>query len=35
MTEFKGKEAVRAAYESWMPLHPKLEVKIEAVEEIW
>jgi len=31
-SEFKGKEAIRAAFESWMPLHPKLEVKIEAVE---
>ena len=31
-SEFKGKEAIRAAYESWMPLHPKLEVKIETVE---
>jgi ketosteroid isomerase-like protein len=31
-SEFQGKEAIRAAFESWIPLHPKLEVKIEAVE---
>jgi hypothetical protein len=30
--EFRGKEAIRASYESWMPLHPKLVVKIEAVD---
>lgn len=31
-SEFKGKEAIRAAYESWIPIHPKLEVIIETVE---
>lgn len=30
---FVGKEEIRAAFESWLPLHPKLEVIIEAVEE--
>jgi hypothetical protein len=29
---FIGKEAIRAAYESWLPLHPRLEVKIESIE---
>ncbi len=29
---FEGKAAIRAAYESWMPLHPKLQVDILKVE---
>ena len=32
-SRFVGREAIRAAYESWLPLHPKLEVIIEATEE--
>jgi hypothetical protein len=30
--EFVGKEAIRAAYESWLPLHPRLDVKPMKVE---
>lgn len=30
--EFTGKEAIRAAFESWMPLHPKLQVDVIKVE---
>ena len=29
--EFIGREAIQAAFESWLPLHPRLEVKIESV----
>ena len=30
--EFKGKEAIRAAYEGWLPLHPRLQVDVIKVE---
>ena len=32
LADFAGKEDIRAAYESWLPLHPKLEVTIQKVE---
>ena len=30
--EFTGKEAIRATFESWMPLHPRLQVQVINVE---
>lgn len=32
-SQFIGKEAIRAAFESWLPLHPRLQVQIETVED--
>jgi ketosteroid isomerase-like protein len=31
-SRFEGKEQIRAAYESWLPLHPRLEVVVEEVD---
>lgn len=30
--DFSGKQAIRAAFESWLPLHPRLKVEIQKVE---